>query len=253
MNNNGETLVTKTSYRFLNTLYNLGPAPEPNLTVLWSEKLPQNFKDFCAKVSIDTSSIQYENDDLMRPKFGDDYGIACCVSAMKIGKQMQFFGARANLAKALLYAINGGVDEKKPVHVVPGIEPITDEILDYDKVLQNYNKVMDWLAKTYVDALNIIHYMHDKYNYEKLEMALHDKDVERILATGIAGLSVVADSLSAIKHAKVRPIRNEEGIAVDFEIEGDFPKYSNDDDRVDNIAIKIVETIMNKIRQQNSL
>ncbi|NLL31025.1 MAG: formate C-acetyltransferase [Clostridiales bacterium] len=250
MNNNGETLVTKTSYRFLNTLYNLGPAPEPNLTVLWSEKLPQNFKDFCAKVSIDTSSIQYENDDLMRPKFGDDYGIACCVSAMKIGKQMQFFGARANLAKALLYAINGGVDEKKPVHVVPGIEPITDEILDYDKVLQNYNKVMDWLAKTYVDALNIIHYMHDKYNYEKLEMALHDKDVERILATGIAGLSVVADSLSAIKHAKVRPIRNEEGIAVDFEIEGDFPKYGNDDDRVDNIAIKIVETIMNKIRQQ---
>jgi formate C-acetyltransferase len=169
---------------------------------------------------------------------------------MKIGKQMQFFGARANLAKALLYAINGGVDEKKPVHVVPGIEPITDEILDYDKVLQNYNKVMDWLAKTYVDALNIIHYMHDKYNYEKLEMALHDKDVERILATGIAGLSVVADSLSAIKHAKVRPIRNEEGIAVDFEIEGDFPKYGNDDDRVDNIAIKIVETIMNKIRQQ---
>jgi len=250
MNNNGETLVTKTSYRFLNTLYNLGPAPEPNLTVLWSEKLPQNFKDFCAKVSIDTSSIQYENDDLMRPKFGDDYGIACCVSAMKIGKQMQFFGARANLAKALLYAINGGVDEKKPVHVVPGIEPITDEILDYDKVLQNYNKVMDWLAKTYVDALNIIHYMHDKYNYEKLEMALHDKDVERILATGIAGLSVVADSLSAIKHAKVRPIRNEEGIAVDFEIEGDFPKYGNDDDRVDNIAIKIVETLMNKIRQQ---
>ena len=250
MNNNGETLVTKTSYRFLNTLYNLGPAPEPNLTVLWSEKLPQNFKDFCAKVSIDTSSIQYENDDLMRPKFGDDYGIACCVSAMKIGKQMQFFGARANLAKALLYAINGGVDEKKPVHVVPGIEPITDEILDYDKVLQNYNKVMDWLAKTYVDALNIIHYMHDKYCYEKLEMALHDKDVERILATGIAGLSVVADSLSAIKHAKVRPIRNEEGIAVDFEIEGDFPKYGNDDDRVDNIAIKIVETIMNKIRQQ---
>ncbi|ASW42586.1 formate C-acetyltransferase [Clostridium isatidis] len=251
MNNNGETLVTKTSYRFLNTLYNLGPAPEPNLTVLWSEKLPQNFKNFCAKVSIDTSSIQYENDDLMRPKFGDDYGIACCVSAMKIGKQMQFFGARANLAKALLYAINGGVDEKKFTHVIPNLDPITDEILDYDKVMANYDKAMDWLVKTYVDALNIIHYMHDKYNYEKLEMALHDKDVERILATGIAGLSVVADSLSAIKYAKVRPIRNEEGITVDFEIEGEFPKYGNDDDRVDSIAVEVVEKLMNKIRKQH--
>ncbi|MBU5456009.1 formate C-acetyltransferase [Caproiciproducens sp. MSJ-32] len=251
MNNNGQTLVTKTSYRFLNTLYNLGPAPEPNLTVLWSENLPQNFKNFCAKVSIDTSSIQYENDDLMRPKFGDDYGIACCVSAMKIGKQMQFFGARANLAKALLYAINGGIDEKKFTHVIPNLDPIPDEILDYDKVMENYDKVMDWLVKTYVDALNIIHYMHDKYNYERLEMALHDRDVERILATGIAGLSVVADSLSAIKYAKVRPIRNEEGITVDFEIEGDFPKYGNDDDRVDSIAVEVVEKLMNKIRKQH--
>lgn len=248
----GRPLVTKNSFRFLHTLYNLGPAPEPNLTVLWSENLPENFKKFCSKVSIDTSAIQYENDDLMRPIYGDDYGIACCVSAMRIGKQMQFFGARANLAKTLLYAINGGVDEKYGLKVIPNIEPITDEVLDYQKVLDNFDKTAEWVSKTYVDALNIIHYMHDKYAYERLEMALHDKEILRTMACGIAGLSVVVDSLSAIKYAKVKPIRNENGIAVDFEIEGDFPKYGNDDDRVDNIAKWLVEYFMNKISKRKT-
>lgn len=246
---NGQTLVTKNSFRFLHTLYNLGPAPEPNLTVLWSTQLPEGFKEFCAKVSIETSSIQYENDDLMRPIYGDDYGIACCVSAMKIGKQMQFFGARANLAKLLLYAINGGVDEKLGVQVGPAFAPITSEVLEYDEVMKRYEDMMEWLAGLYVNTLNVIHYMHDKYSYERIEMALHDKDILRTMATGIAGLSVVADSLSAIKYAKVRPIRNEQGIAVDFEIEGEFPQYGNNDDRVDSIAVSLVESFMNKIRK----
>ena len=236
----GRTLVTRNSFRMLHTLTNLGTAPEPNLTVLWSPHLPQGFKDYCAKMSIDTDSIQYESDELMRPMYGDDYCIACCVSAMAVGKQMQFFGARANLAKSLLYAINGGVDEKKGIKVVPDIQLDTDEVLDYPKVLGNYKKVLSYVAELYVDTINIIHYMHDKYAYESSQMALHDTLVERLAAFGVAGLSIAADSLSAIKFAKVRPIRNEKGIAVDFEVEGDFPKYGNDDDRVDDIAVELV-------------
>lgn len=248
----GRPLVTKTSFRYLHTLDNLGTAPEPNLTVLWSKDFPQGFKDFCSKVSIDTSSVQYENDDLMRPYWGDDYGIACCVSAMRIGKQMQFFGARVNLAKTLLYAINGGVDEKSGAQVGPRFEPIMDEYLDYDKVMERFEPFTDWLANLYVNTLNVIHYMHDKYSYEALEMALHDRDVFRTMACGIAGLSVAADSLSAIKYAKVKTIRNEAGVAVDFEIEGDYPKYGNNDDRVDDIAIYLVESMMNKIRKNKT-
>ncbi|WP_321501875.1 formate C-acetyltransferase [Breoghania sp.] len=252
MGEDGRTLVSKSSFRFLNTLYNLGPAPEPNLTVLWSTRLPKGFKNFCAKVSADTSAIQYENDDLMRPHWGDDYGIACCVSAMRIGKQMQFFGARANLAKALLYAINGGVDEKSQKLVAPGFEPITADVLDYDEVMAKFDKTMDWLAKTYVKALNIIHYMHDKYAYERIEMALHDRDVLRTMACGIAGLSIAADSLSAIKYAKVHVIRDENGLAVDYRIEGDYPAFGNNDDRVDDIAVWLTETFMDKIKAQPS-
>ncbi|WP_420885171.1 formate C-acetyltransferase [Anoxybacillus flavithermus] len=248
----GRPLVTKNSFRFLHTLDNLGPAPEPNLTVLWSTKLPEAFKKYCAKMSIQTSSIQYENDDLMRPEFGDDYGIACCVSAMRIGKQMQFFGARANLAKALLYAINGGVDEKLKVQIGPEFAPITSEYLDYDEVMRKFDNVMEWLAELYINTLNVIHYMHDKYCYERIEMALHDTNVMRTMATGIAGLSVVADSLSAIKYAKVKTIRDENGLAVDFEIEGDFPKYGNNDDRVDSIAVDIVERFMTKLRKHKT-
>ena len=236
----GRTLVTKNSFRMLHTLTNLGTAPEPNLTVLWSKDLPQAFKNYCSKMSIATDSIQYESDELMRPMYGDDYCIACCVSAMAVGKQMQFFGARANLAKSLLYAINGGVDEKKGGVIVPGIEHDMDEVLDYPKVLANYKKVLAYVAELYVDTINIIHYMHDKYAYESSQMALHDTLVERLAAFGVAGLSIAADSLSAIKFAKVRPIRNEQGVAVDFAIEGDFPKYGNDDDRVDDIAVEIV-------------
>lgn len=251
----GRTLVTKTAFRFLHTLTNLGPAPEPNMTVLWSADLPQGFKEYCAKMSIETGSIQYENDDLMRPIYGDDYAIACCVSAMQVGKEMQFFGARANLAKALLYAINGGVDELKkdkagnPFKVMEGIERIEDEILDYDKVVKNYNKVVEKLANLYVNTMNTIHYMHDKYAYEKGQMALHDTQVHRFMAFGIAGLSIVADSLSAIKYAKVRPIRDEHGLAIDFEIEGEFPKYGNDDDRVDKIAVDLVEQFSNELKK----
>lgn len=245
----GRSLVTKNSFRFLHTLDNLGPAPEPNLTVLWSTKLPEAFKRYCAAMSIKSSSIQYENDDLMRPEFGDDYGIACCVSAMRIGKQMQFFGARANLAKALLYAINGGVDEKSKVQVGPEFAPITSDVLDYDEVMRKFDHVMEWLAELYLNTLNVIHYMHDKYCYERIEMALHDTTILRTMATGIAGLSVVADSLSAIKHAKVTAIRDESGLAVDFAIEGDYPKYGNNDDRVDQIAVQIVEAFMAKLRK----
>lgn len=248
----GRHMVTKMSYRFLHTLTNLGPAPEPNLTVLWSNKLPENFKKFCAKTSIQTSSIQYENDDIMRPKFGDDYGIACCVSAMRIGKQMQFFGARANLAKALLYAINGGVDEMHGDKVVDVVPAIKDEYLDYKKVVKNYDKILDWLARLYINTLNTIHFMHDKYCYEKIEMALHDNKIVRTMAGGIAGLSVVADSLSAIKYAKVKPVRNEQGIAVDFEVEGDYPKYGNNDDKADKIAVWVVKTFMQKLRKQQT-
>lgn len=252
MSMNGETRVTKNSFRFLHTLYNLGPAPEPNLTVLWSEQLPEGFKKYCAKVSIETSSIQYENDDLMRPIYGEDYGIACCVSAMRIGKQMQFFGARANLAKALLYAINGGRDEKSGTQVGPEYPAITAETLDYEEVMKRFKPMMEWLAKLYMNTLNVIHYMHDKYSYERIEMALHDRDILRTMACGIAGLSVAADSLSAIKFAKVKPIRNEDGIAVDFEIEGDFPCYGNNDDRVDSIAVELVETFMGMIRKNKA-
>ena len=248
----GRTLVTKNSFRVLNTLYTLGPSPEPNLTVLWSTRLPQGFKDFCSQVSIDTSSVQYENDDLMAPYWGDDYAIACCVSAMRVGKQMQFFGARVNLAKTLLYAINGGKDEKYGMQVGPKTAPLTGEYLDYNEVMDRFDVMTDWLANLYVNTLNVIHYMHDKYSYEKLQMALHDRDVFRTMACGIAGLSVCADSISAIKYAKVKPIRNEEGIAVDFEVEGDFPKYGNDDDRVDEIAAWLVESMMNKIRQNKT-
>lgn len=245
----GRTLVTKSSYRILHTLYNLGPAPEPNLTVLWSVFLPEAFKKYCAKVSIDTSSIQYESDDIMRDVWGDDYGIACCVSAMRIGKQMQFFGARANLAKALLYAINGGKDEIYGEQVAPMFAPITSEYLDYDEVIAKFDQTLDWLSELYINTLNIIHYMHDKYNYEKLQMALHDIQILRTEACGIAGLSVVADSLSAIKYAKVKVIRNEAGLAVDYEIEGEYPAFGNNDDRVDQIAIDLVERFMNKLRK----
>lgn len=248
MGEDGRTLVTKNSFRVLNSLYNLGPAPEPNLTVLWSNAMPKGFKDFCARVSIETSAIQYESDDLMRAQWGDDYAIACCVSAMRIGKQMQFFGARCNLAKAMLYAINGGVDEKSGVRIAHGFDPITAEYLDYDEVVAKFEKMMDWLATTYIKALNAIHFMHDKYHYERIEMALHDRDILRTMACGIAGLSVVADSLSAIKYARVRVIRNEQGIATDFDIEGDFPAYGNNDNRVDSIAVWLVETFMKKIR-----
>lgn len=244
----GRHLVTKMSFRYLHTLENLGTSPEPNLTVLWSTKLPANFKRFCAKTSIASSSIQYENDDLMRVTHGDDYAIACCVSSMRIGKEMQFFGARANLAKCLLYAINGGVDEVSKKQVGPKFRPITSEYLDYDEVMDRFQDMMKWLAGVYVNTLNVIHYMHDKYSYERLQMALHDKKVTRWFATGIAGLSVVADSLSAIKYAKVKAIRDENGIAVDYEIEGDFPKYGNDDDRVDDIAYDIVHTFMEYIK-----
>lgn len=252
----GRPLVTKTSYRVLHTLINLGPAPEPNLTVLWSKNLPDNFKKFCAEISIKTSSIQYESDDLMRPEMGDDYCIACCVSCMRVGKDMQFFGARANLAKCLLYAINGGKDELmkdkvtgKPMQVAPKFEAITsDDALDFNEVMDKYEQMMDWLAGLYVNTLNLIHYMHDKYAYEAIEMALHDTKVGRFFATGIAGLSCVADSLSAIKYAKVYPIRNEDGIVTDFRIEGDFPKYGNNDDRADELAVNLVKSFMNKIR-----
>jgi formate C-acetyltransferase len=247
----GRTLVTKTSFRYLNSLFTMGPSPEPNITVLWSEALPVGFKQYCSKVSIETSSIQYENDDLMRPDFeSDDYAIACCVSPMVVGKHMQFFGARANLAKALLYSINGGYDEvQNNIRVIDFLEKNEDEILDYDSVFSNYDQVMDWLAKTYIDALNSIHFMHDKYSYEAALMALHDRDVRRTMACGIAGLSIAADSLSAIKYATVKPIRNEDGIAVDFEIEGDYPKFGNNDPRVDEIACDLVERFMNKIKE----
>jgi formate C-acetyltransferase len=248
----GRPLITKTSYRMLNTLYNLGPSPEPNLTILWSDKLPETFKKFAAKVSIDTSSIQYENDDLMRELCGDDYAISCCVSPMAIGKEMQFFGARANLAKALLYAINDGVDEIQEVKVIDGVGKLENEVLNYDEVIQKFDYVLDWLADIYVNTLNVIHYMHDKYAYERLQMALHDYDVKRNFATGLAGLSVVADSLSAIKYAQVKPIRNEKGIAVDFETVGDFPKYGNNDDRVDQIAKKLVEVFKQKIEKHKT-
>ena len=248
----GRTLVTKNSFRFLHTLSTLGPAPEPNLTVLWSTRLPEGFKRFTTALSIKTSSIQYENDDLMRNFWGDDYGIACCVSAMRIGKQMQFFGARCNLAKTLLYAINGGKDELTGKQVAPKFERITSEYLNYDEVIEKFENMMDYVSRIYIKALNTIHYMHDKYSYEKLEMALHDKDVFRTMACGIAGLSVVTDSLSAIKYAKVKTIRNEEGLVVDYEIEGDFPKFGNDDDRVDNIAIYLVRTFINKLKRHQT-
>ena len=245
----GKTLVTRTSFRYLHTLTNLGSAPEPNLTVLWSEHLPEGFKRYCAKMSIATDSIQYENDDVMRPVYGDDYAIACCVSAMAVGKQMQFFGARCNIAKCLLYAINGGVDERSGARIVPGIQPITDEVLDYEKVRENYNRVLAYAAELYADTVNIIHYMHDKYAYEASQMALHDTKVERLTAFGIAGLSVAADSLSAIRYARVRPIRNEQGIAVDFVTEGDFPKYGNDDDRADDEAVYVVRTFSQELKK----
>ena len=248
----GRHLVTKMSYRFLHTLKNLGPSPEPNLTVLWSIHLPENFKRFCARTSIESSSIQYENDDMMRFTHGDDYAIACCVSSMRIGLEMQFFGARANLAKCLLYAINGGVDEISHKQVGPRFTPITSEYLNYDEVMDKFDAMMRWLAEVYVNTLNVIHYMHDKYSYERLQMALHDKNVTRWFATGIAGLSVVADSLSAIKYAKVKVLRDETGLAVDYEVEGDFPKYGNDDDRVDNIARGIVHRFMEHIRKNHT-
>ncbi|MEG0267143.1 MAG: formate C-acetyltransferase [Carnobacterium sp.] len=245
----GRHLVTKNSYRFLHTLSNLGPAPEPNLTVLWSTRLPENFKKFCAKASIESSAIQYENDDIMRLEWGDDYGIACCVSAMRIGKQMQFFGARANLAKTLLYAINGGVDEKSKVQVGPKYQPITSEYLEYDEVMEKYDTMMEWIAGLYLNTLNIIHFMHDKYSYEKLEMSLHDTDVMRTMATGIAGFSVVIDSLSAIKYAKVKTVRDENGLVMDYEIEGDYPKFGNNDDRADDIGIWLLKTFMAKVKK----
>ncbi|OAB46424.1 formate C-acetyltransferase [Paenibacillus antarcticus] len=252
MSVNGQTRVTKSSFRFLHTLYNLGAAPEPNLTVLWSEQLPEAFKKYCSKVSIETSAIQYENDDLMRPIYGDDYGIACCVSAMRIGKQMQFFGARANLAKCMLYAINGGIDEKSGAQVGPEYPAITADVLDYDEVMKRFKPMMQWLSKLYMNSLNVIHYMHDKYAYERIEMALHDRDILRTMACGIAGLSVAADSLSAIKYGTVRPVRNEKGIAIDFIIEGEYPCYGNNDDRVDSIAIELVETFMGMLRKNKT-
>ena len=250
----GRTLVTKNSFRMLHTLVNLGPAPEPNLTVLWSKNLPEGFKKFCADISIKTSSIQYENDDLMRATLGDDYGIACCVSAMRIGKQMQFFGARANLGKTLLYAINGGRDEKSGVQITPEFAPITSEYLNYDEVMEKFDNMMDYVAKIYIKTLNAIHYIHDKYSYEALEMALHDseRNILRTMACGIAGLSVVADSLSAIKYAKVKVIRDDTGLAVDYQIDGDFPKYGNDDDRVDSIAVDVVKRFMKKLEKHQT-
>ena len=262
----GQHMVTKNSFRYLNTLNNLGTAPEPNMTILWSTRLPINFKRFCAKMSIKSSSIQYENDDMMRVTHGDDYAIACCVSSMRVGKEMQFFGARANLAKCLLYAINGGVDERLGVQVGPKYRPVEGDVLDYDDVMEKYDDMMEWLAGLYVNTLNVIHFMHDKYSYERIQMALHDRDVKRYFATGIAGLSVVADSLSAIKYAKVKPIRKDievkdkagnvisvtKNVVVDYEIEGDFPKYGNDDDRVDQIAVNIVRTFMDKIRKHHT-
>ena len=248
----GRHMVSKSSFRYLHTLENLGAAPEPNLTVLWSTRLPEAFKRYCAKISIGYSSVQYENDDLMRVTHGDDYGIACCVSSMRIGKEMQFFGARANLAKCLLYAINGGIDEKTKVQVGPKYRPITSEYLDYDEVMDKFEDMMKWLAKVYVSALNCIHYMHDKYCYERVQMALHDAEVKRWFATGVAGLSIVADSLSAIKNAKVKTIRDEDGLVVDYEIEGDFPKYGNDNDEVDELAVEIVNKFMSYLRQQHT-
>ncbi len=248
----GRPLVTKNSFRFLHTLVNLGPAPEPNLTVLWSTRLPENFKLFAAKTSINTSAIQYENDDVMRPEWGDDYGIACCVSAMRIGKQMQFFGARANLAKTLLYAINGGIDEKSKAQVGPKYQPITSEYLDYDEVMAKYNDMMEWICGLYLNTLNIIHYMHDKYSYERIEMALHDTEILRTMATGIAGFSVAVDSLSAIKYAKVKTIRDENGVVVDYEVEGDFPKYGNNDDRADEIAVWLLKEFMTKVKKHKT-
>ena len=248
----GRPLVTKNSFRFLHTLVNLGPAPEPNLTVLWSTRLPENFKLFAAKTSIKTSAIQYENDDVMRPEWGDDYGIACCVSAMRIGKQMQFFGARANLAKTLLYAINGGIDEKSKAQVGPKYQPITSEYLDYNEVMEKYNDMMEWICGLYLNTLNIIHYMHDKYSYERIEMALHDTEILRTMATGIAGFSVAVDSLSAIKYAKVKTIRDEDGVVVDYEVEGDFPKYGNNDDRADEIAVWLLKEFMTKVKKHKT-
>lgn len=248
----GHPLVTKNSFRYIHTLDNLGTAPEPNMTVLWSTKLPRKFKEYCAEMSIKSSSIQYENDDLMRVTHGDDYAIACCVSSMRIGKEMQFFGARANLAKCLLYAINGGVDERLKIQVGPKFRPVEGDYLDYDDVMEKYDAMMEWLAGLYVNTLNIIHYMHDKYCYERIQMALHDRDVKRYFATGIAGLSVVADSLSAIKYAKVKCIRDENGIVVDYEVEGDFPKYGNNDDRVDQIAVNLVRNFMDKVRKHHT-
>lgn len=245
----GRTLVTRSSFRYLHTLTNLGTAPEPNLTVLWSRNLPAAFKSYCSRMSIETDSLQYENDELMQPMYGDDYCIACCVSAMAAGKQMQFFGARANLAKSLLYAINGGVDEIKGLHVIPGIQPDTDEVLDYPKVLGNYKKVLAYVAGLYADTINIIHYMHDKYAYEASQMALHDTLVERLAAFGVAGLSIAADSLSAIKFARVKPVRNENGIAVDFTVKGEYPKYGNDDDRVDDIAVELVDFFSSELKK----
>lgn len=245
----GRHMVTKMSYRFLQTLRNLGPAPEPNLTVLWSSRLPENFKRFCADISLETSAIQYESDELMRRKFGDDYAIACCVSAMRVGKQMQFFGARANLAKALLYAINGGKDEVSGAQVGPELVPVTGDYLDYDDVVKKFDAICDWLARLYINALNIIHYMHDKYCYEKIQMALHDDEIVRTCACGVAGLSVVADSLSAIKYAKVKVLRNEDGLAVDYQVEGDYPKFGNNDQRVDEIAENIVRSFMAKLKK----
>lgn len=249
MGEDGRTLVTKNSFRFLQTLYNLGPAPEPNMTVFWTDALPEGFKKFCAQVSIDTSAVQYESDDLIRADWGDDAAIACCVSPMRVGKQMQFFGARVNLGKALLYAINGGRDEVSGKQIAPVSAPVEGEFLDYDDVMAKFDKTMDWLAQTYVDALNCVHYMHDKYAYERIEMALHDRDILRTMACGIAGLSVVADSLSAIKYAKVRALRTADGLVTEYQVEGDFPTYGNDDDRADDIAVYLVETFMRKIRQ----
>lgn len=252
MGDDGRTLVTKNSFRILHTLCNLGPAPEPNMTVLWSVNLPKGFKDFCAETSIKTSSVQYENDDLMRRYWGDDYAIACCVSAMRVGKQMQFFGARANLAKALLYAINGGRDEKSGEQIAPIFAPVKSDYLEYDEVVEKFDQVMEWLARVYMNSLNVIHFMHDKYNFERLQMALHDREILRTQACGIAGLSVVADSLSAIKYARVKVIRNEEGLAVDYEVEGEYPAFGNNDERVDEIACGIVKTFMEKLKKQTS-
>ena len=248
----GRPLVTKNSFRFLHTLTNLGPAPEPNLTVLWSPDLPQNFKEYSAKVSIESSAVQYENDEVMRPEYGDDYGIACCVSAMEIGKQMQFFGARANLGKALLYAINGGVDEKSEVQVGPDFGKIESDILDFDEVMEKYDQVLEWLCELYINTLNVIHYMHDKYSYESIMMALHDTEIHRTMATGIAGFSVAADALSAIKYAKVHVIRNEDGLAVDYKVEGDFPKYGNNDKRVDDLAVDILDRFITKLKKHET-